>query len=101
MRKIKLVIIGKGSLITNFDLTLGKYITDIDDVISILIDDLSKQIENDKDFITIFGTTDNLSIDRVNINKHKRGFEQIIVYEESPNQLTRKILGTIDYEDLI
>lgn len=100
MSKIKTIIVGKEKLITNFELNKEKYST-FNDLISSLVNDLANQIEENDKFITFYGTIDNMNIEKINIDKHKRVFEQIIVYEESPNQLTRKILGTIDYEDLI
>lgn len=100
MSKIKIIIVGKEKLITNFELNKEKYST-FNDIISSLVNDLANQIEENDKFITFYGTIDNMNIEKINLDKHKRVFEQIIVYEESPNQLTRKILGTIDYEDLI
>ena len=95
MSKIKINIVGKEKLITNFELNKEKYST-FNDIISSLVNDLVNQIEENDKFITIYGTIDNMNIEKINIDKHKRLFEQIIIYEESPNQLTRKILGTID-----
>lgn len=100
MSKIKIIIVGKEKLITNFELNKEKYST-FNDIISSLVNDLANQIEENDKFITFYGTIDNMNIEKINLDKHKRVFEQIIVYEESPNRLTRKILGTIDYEDLI
>lgn len=100
MSKIKIIIVGKEKLITNFELNKEKYST-FNDIISSLVNDLANQIEENDKFITFYGTIDNMNIEKINLDKHKRVFEQIIVYKESPNQLTRKILGTIDYEDLI
>lgn len=100
MSKIKIIIVGKEKLITNFQLNKEKYST-FNDIISSLVNDLANQIEENDKFITFYGTIDNMNIEKINLDKHKRVFEQIIVYEESPNRLTRKILGTIDYEDLI
>lgn len=100
MSKIKIIIVGKEKLITNFELNKEKYST-FNDIISSLVNDLANQIEENDKFITFYGTIDNMNIEKINLDKHKRVFEQIIVYEESSNQLTRKILGTIDYEDLI
>lgn len=95
MSKIKIIIVGKEKLITNFELNKEKYST-FNDIISSLVNDLANQIEENDKFITIYGTIDNMNIEKINIDKHKRVFEQIIIYEESSNQLTRKILGTID-----
>lgn len=95
MNNINLTIIGKERILTDFKLDVTKYFSFNDvDITSGLINDLANQIEENDEFLTLYGTEGNINIT-------KDGFEEIIIYDTKTHQQTYKIITRIDYEDLI
>lgn len=93
MNNIKLIIIGKERIITDFKIDITKYNT-FNDITSSLINDLVNQIEENDEYVTLYGSEGNINI-------YKGGFEEIIIYDTNTKQPSNKIISKIEYEDLI
>lgn len=93
MCNYNLIIIGKERVILNFEIDTNRYNT-FNDITNALINDLSNQIEDNDEYITLYGSKENINI-------YKGGFDEIIIYTTNTKQTSNKIIGRIDYEDLL